>query len=349
MKSQKLTAYGEPLVELEEPTPDPTGTEVIVKVSYCGVCHSDLHIHDGYFELSNGRKLDTSRNRSLPFTLGHEIQGDVVAVGPDTTGVEVGQKCVVYPWGGCGDCAHCRRGFENLCEAGLNLGAAQNGGYADYVVVPHSRHILDATGIANGLAGTYMCSGLTAYSAFQKIGDLDENDVVLIIGVGGVGLMGVQIAQAIFANAPFAADIDPAKRAAALKFGAAAVYDSSDDKAVKTIRSDTNGGVYAVVDFVGSEASITFARKCLRRGGKLIVVGLFGGGLSIDLPLIPLTQLAIIGSITGTLDEAKEVLELAKQGIIDPIPIEQRPLDDANAVLDDLRAGRIVGRVVLTP
>ena len=349
MKSQKIIEYGEPLEAVEDATPAPSGTEVVVAISHCGVCHSDLHIQDGYFSLGNDRKLDTSRNRSLPFTLGHEIQGEVAAVGPDAEGVAVGDKCVVYPWIGCGDCAHCHRGYENLCEAGLNLGTSKDGGFADHVIVPHPRHILDASGIPDGLAGTYMCSGLTAYSALKKIGELTADDQVLILGVGGVGYAGVQIAGALFDNAPLAADIDPAKREAATTAGATSAYDSSDDDAFKAIRKDTNGGVYAVVDFVGSEASTTFARKCLRRGGKLIVVGLFGGGFSIDLPLIPFTALSIIGSITGTLEEAKEVLELAKQGKIDPMPIEERPLDQANASLDDLRAGRIVGRVVLTP
>ena len=349
MKSQKIVAYGQPLEALEEANPEPTGTEVLVLVSHCGVCHSDLHIHDGYFSLGNDRRLDVSGGRDLPFTLGHEIQGEVAALGPDATGIQVADECVLYPWIGCGNCAQCETGQENLCGSNRNLGTRKDGGFSDYVLVPHPRYLLNANGIPGGLAGTYMCSGLTAYSALKKVGEASKADKILILGLGGVGYMGLQLAQSLFGDIILCADIDVSKRDEALRAGAKQVYDSSDQTEFKSVIRDTGGGVYAVLDFVGSEASVGFGRKCLRRGGRLILVGLFGGGIQIDLPLMALQGHSIIGSITGSLGEARELLAFVKENKVNPIPIEERPLDQANSTLDDLRAGKIIGRVVLTP
>ena len=349
MKSQKIVAYGQPLEALEEPTPEPAGTEVLVLVNHCGVCHSDLHIHDGFFSLGNDRRLDVSGGRDLPFTLGHEIQGEVAALGPDATGIQVADECVLYPWIGCGNCAQCETGQENLCGSNRNLGTRKDGGFSDYVLVPHPRYLLNADGIPGGLAGTYMCSGLTAYSALKKVGEVSKADKILILGLGGVGYMGLQLAQSLFGDIILCADIDVSKRDEALRAGAKQVYDSSDQTEFKSVIRDTGGGVYAVLDFVGSEASVGFGRKCLRRGGRLILVGLFGGGIQIDLPLMALQGHSIIGSITGSLGEARELLAFVKENKVNPIPIEERPLDQANSTLDDLRTGKIIGRVVLTP
>ena len=349
MKSQKIIGYGEPLKAFEEPNPHQTGTEVLVSVSHCGVCHSDLHIHDGYFSLGNNRKLDVSGGRDLPFTLGHEIHGKVAALGSKATGIDEMDECVVYPWIGCGTCAQCENGQENLCGSNRNLGTRKDGGFSDHVLVPHPRYLLNATGIPYGLAGTYMCSGLTAYSALKKVGEVSEKDKILILGIGGVGYMGLQLARALFGETILCADIDASKRDAALKAGAKEVYDPSEQAASKSVIRDTSGGVFAVLDFVGSEASVGFGRKCLRRGGKLILVGLFGGGIEIDLPLMALQGHSIIGSITGSLSEARELLALVKKGKVAEIPIEERPLDQANTALNDLRDGKVIGRIVLTP
>ena len=349
MKSQKIVAYGQPLEAIEEATPEPTGTEVLVQVNHCGVCHSDLHIHDGFFSLGNDRRLDVSGGRDLPFTLGHEIQGEVAALGPDATGIHVADECVLYPWIGCGNCAQCETGQENLCGSNRNLGTRKDGGFSDYVLVPHPRYLLNANGIPGGLAGTYMCSGLTAYSALKKVGEVSKADKILILGLGGVGYMGLQLAQSLFGDIILCADIDASKRDEALRAGAKQVYDSSDQTESKSVIRDTGGGVYAVLDFVGSEASVGFGRKCLRRGGRLILVGLFGGGIQIDLPLMALQGHSIIGSITGSLGEARELLAFVKENRVNSIPIEERPLDQANSALDDLRAGKVIGRVVLTP
>lgn len=349
MKSQAITEYGQPLEETNTETPAPQGGEVLVKVSHCGVCHSDVHLHDGYFDMGGGNKLDVRGGRQLPFTLGHEIEGTVEAVGPDVTGVKVGDAYVVYPWIGCGECPICARGDEHLCLKPRALGINVAGGYATHVMVPDTRYLLDRTGVADGLAATYMCSGLTAYSALRKIGDPGPDDRVVIVGCGGVGMMGIQFGKALLPSAPLAADVDASKLQAAQGAGAGAVFNPKDEDAIKKVIAETGGGAYAAIDFVGSEASMAFATSIVRKGGKVVVVGLFGGGFSMPIPMFPMRAITIGGSYVGSPGEAADMMELVRAGRIDPIPVEERALDQASKSLDDLRQGSVLGRVVLTP
>jgi D-arabinose 1-dehydrogenase-like Zn-dependent alcohol dehydrogenase len=349
MKSQAIVEYGQPLQEVTSETPQPKGTEVLLKVTHCGVCHSDVHLHDGYFDLGGGNKLDVRGGRKLPFTLGHEIEGEVVAIGDDAEGVTVGQRRVAFPWIGCGECPTCRRGEEHLCNKPVNLGIQVAGGYATHVLVPHPRYLIDYTGVSQGLAATYMCSGLTAFSAMKKLGDVSPEERVLVVGLGGVGMMGLQFAKAMFASAPLGADVDPQKLQAAKGAGAHEVYNPKDPEALKKLLADTNGGVPAAVDFVGSEASLKFATGAVRKGGQVVVVGLFGGGFSMPIPMFPMRAISIGGSYVGSLAETLEMMDLVKAGKIDPIPVQERPLSDASKTLDDLRQGHVLGRVVLKP
>lgn len=349
MKSQAITAFGKPLEEVVSDTPVPQGHEVLLKVTHCGVCHSDVHLHDGYFDMGGGNKLDVAANRPLPFTLGHEIEGEVVAVGPDVSTAAPGDQRVAFPWIGCGECATCARGDEHLCNRPRHLGVSIPGGFADHVLVPHEQYLLDYTGVPDGLAATYMCSGLTAFSALKKIGTPGPADAVLIVGLGGVGMMGLQFAKTLFDCPVMATDISEEKLAAATQAGAAATFNAADEDTVKAIRAATDGGVYAAVDFVGSEASFGLARGVLRKGGQAVVVGLFGGAFTMPIPLLPMQAHTLQGSFVGSLAETKEMLDLVKKGAVDPIPVAERPLDQATQTLDDLRAGNIVGRVVLKP
>lgn len=351
MHSQAITEFGKPLQDIETPTPEPKGTEVLLKVHNAGVCHSDVHIHDGYFDLGGGNKLPMAAIK-LPHTLGHEIEGEVIAVGPDAKGVKVGQRYAAFPWIGCGKCPSCLRGEENICVGGPRQLGCNNGvpgGYATHVIVPHPRYLIDYGDVDPALGAAYMCSGLTAYAAMKKVGKLGANDQVLVLGVGGVGMMGVQFAKALFGKGPLAADIDDGKLEAAKKAGASAVYNTKTPDAAKQLMTDTGGGAYAVVDFVGSEKSFAFASQTVRRGGKIIIVGLFGGAMQMPLPMFPFRTISIGGSMVGSLDDTREMMELVRAGKVDPIPYQKRPLSQANATLDDLRNGKITGRVVLTP
>lgn len=347
MKRQKMVEYGAPLCEVVEPDPTPQGTEVVVRITRCGVCHSDIHIHEGFFDMGGGNRADIRANRKLPFTLGHEIVGRVVAVGPDAAGVTVGQARVVYPWIGCGTCPTCARGLEHLCPRNRHLGVNVEGGFGDTVTVPHPRYLLDYAGIDENRAGPLACSGLTAYSALNKIPAAGADDPLLIIGAGGVGLMAIQIAKALYPHAPLiVAEIDPVKAEAAKAAGAAEVIDPRDKESLPRLQK-AYGGVHAAFDFVGAETTVQLAARGLRRGGTAIVVGLFGGAFTLPIPLFPWNGIAVVGSYVGSLAELTALLELVRTGKVAPIPVTLRPMAEASDALHDLQAGKVVGRVVL--
>jgi Alcohol dehydrogenase GroES-like domain len=205
---QSLVAYGTPLCETIVDCPKPRGSEVLVRVERCGVCHSDLHVQDGYFKLGGDKKLDISAGRTLPFTLGHEIAGVVEEAGPDAA-IARGRRVAVFPWIGCGACPAYRRGEENLCAASRHLGIAVDGGYATHVVVPHPRYLLDYGPLSPALAGALMCSGLTAYAALKRQASRAARGPVLLVGLGGVGMMGLALARAMYATAPLVDQLVP--------------------------------------------------------------------------------------------------------------------------------------------
>jgi alcohol dehydrogenase len=341
-----LTEYKAPLCETAVAAPEPNGTQVLVRIQRCGVGHSDLHMQDGFFKLSADKTLDVRSGRTLPFTLGHEIAGVIARAGPDAKGAEIGRAVAVFPWIGCGACPACRAGEENICAAPRHLGITVDGGFASHVLVPHPRYLLDYAPLPAALAGAFMCSGLTAYAALKRLSAHAARGPLLLMGLGGVGMMGLSLARAMFAHAPVVADIDAAKRQAALKAGAAAAFDPADPGARKALLTAT-GGIYGACDFVGSDQSLAFATGALAKGGKVVVTGLLGGTFSTPIAMIPLKAMTIEGTMTGTLAEAREMLALARTGIVAAIPFSERPLSQAQAALDDLRAGRVVGRLVL--
>jgi D-arabinose 1-dehydrogenase-like Zn-dependent alcohol dehydrogenase len=349
MYCEAITEFGKPLQHLETPTPSPTGSEVLVRVEHCGVCHSDVHIHDGYFGLGGEARLPLGL--PLPHTLGHEVAGEVIAVGPDADPSLIGQHRALYSWIGCGKCAACVRGEENYCNAPRNLGcsAGVGGGYASHVMIPDAKYLIDYGAVPPALAATYMCSGLTAYGALKKVPTLGPKDDVLVVGAGGLGMMAIQFAKEMFGKGPLVADIDEGRLQAAMGAGAKAVYNTTDPNALKQLMADTEGGALASIDFVGSESSFGFANQSVRRGGRVIVVGLFGGGMSMPIPMFPFRAITIGGSYVGSLAEAEAMMELVRAGKVDPIPVKEVPLSSANQVLTDLKAGKVIGRVVLVP
>jgi D-arabinose 1-dehydrogenase-like Zn-dependent alcohol dehydrogenase len=349
MHRQSLVDYGKPLQATEAPTPKPQGTEVLLRVTHCGVCHSDVHLQDGYFDLGGGQKLDVRGNRPLPFTLGHEIAGTVEAMGPEAKGVAHGKFFAAYPWIGCGKCGLCARGDEHMCNAPRALGVTVDGGYATHALIPHPRYLLDVEGIPPAISCALMCSGLTGYGAVKKALPHLRAGPLLIVGLGGVGMMGLQFARALTEKPIYVADIDKGKRDAAIGLGAAEAFDPADAGARKAIMKASGGGVGAAVDFVGSDKSFAFAHGPVAKGGAAIVVGLFGGAFSMPVPMLPLRALTLMGSYVGSTAEAHEMLTLVKAGRVAAIPVETRPLGEAGRSLDDLRAGKIVGRVVITP
>jgi D-arabinose 1-dehydrogenase-like Zn-dependent alcohol dehydrogenase len=353
MRSYAVVEWGQPLQLLERPTPEPQGTEVLVRVTAAGVCHSDLHLHDGHYDLGGGQRLlMEDRGLSRPLTMGHETAGVVEAVGPDATGVTVGQQVAVYPWIGCGTCDACELGEEQNCPKPRTLGIYVSGGYSTHLMVPDGRYCLDIGDIPPEVAALYACSGITTYSTLKKIDPrVLTSEPILIIGAGGLGLMALTILKGMGGHGAIVSDIDPLKREAAMQNGAIATIDPASPDAVEQIKaaSASGRGLRAAVDLVGNPATAQLAIDSLVKGGKLIAVGLMGGAITIPLPYLPMRALTIEGNYVGSLNDMRELMALVREKHIAAPPITKRSLDDAPAVIDELRAGKITGRAVLVP
>lgn len=347
MVRQSLVKFDAPLCETIVETPKPQGREVLVRVERCGLCHSDLHIQDGYADLGGGKKLDTTRGMTLPFTLGHEIAGVVEEVGPDGYQSLIGKKRAVFPWIGCGKCRDCANGDENLCARNRYLGVSIDGGFASHVLVPDEKYLLDFDPLPINMAATLMCSGATAYGALKRLVERPRQRNILLIGLGGVGMMGLAFAPAMFKQPISVADLSATARETALKNGASIAYDPSEADIAKRILKETDGGFDGVVDFAGNEKSIAFAMSVLARGGKIVVSGLMGGNFSLPMVQWIYKRMTIEGFMTGTLAEGRELMDLARSGKVKPTPMKEEPMADAQKWIDQLRAGKVVGRIML--
>ncbi len=348
MHCQCISQFGQPLVGQDRDDLVPEGSEIILEILAAGVCHTDLHVREGGVDLGHGQRLDyATRGVALPKTLGHENVGRVVAVGPEAGDVDASKTYAIYPWGGCGTCPACQAGREQLCATPKFLGIHADGGYATQIRVPHPRHLLDIGDLEPHVAAPLACSGLTTYSALRKLGEV--TGPVLLIGAGGLGLTCIQLMQALGMPAPVVADIDPAKREAALAAGAQAVVNPRADTVMADIGAACGGAPEAVIDFVGAEPTAKLGFDAVAKGGKLVTVGLFGGAAPWPLPMITLKSVHIIGSYVGSLPEFAELIDLARSGAIKPIPTTRFPLDWADTVLNDLEEGRVIGRAVLVP
>ena len=225
MLSYDVVEWGQPLQKREHQTPTPTGTEVLIKLKYCGVCHSDVHIRDGYFEMGGGKRFHMSeRGMKPPVTLGHEPVGTVIAAGPDARDAPIGQDRLVCPWIGCGTCARCLEGQDNHCVAPRWVGVQRPGGYADHLLVPHPRYLVDATGIdpRGGHARVLRIHHLFGCSRLTPI---PRDEWVVVLGAGGLGLMSIGMLRAMGHERIVAVDVDPAKFDAAREAGASATVD----------------------------------------------------------------------------------------------------------------------------
>ena len=355
MRSFQVADFNAPLAEVEHPTPQPEGTQVLIRVKAAGVCHSDLHIWEGGYDLGHGRKPLSLRDRgvSLPRTMGHETSGEVIAFGPDVTPADIdhltlGDIALVYPWLGCGKCATCLAGDENMCLKPASLGVYCDGGYADHMLVPHPRYLLNLKGLDPVKTAPYACSGVTTYSALKKV-EKDFATPIVIFGAGGLGLMALSLLKAMGGKGAIVVDIDARKRKAAEQAGALATVDGSASDALDQLVKRAGEPIRAVIDLVGNAQTAQLGFDCLTKGGKLIIVGLFGGGAPWALPLIPIKAITIQGSYVGNLRETQELLDLVRAKKIAPIPVTAMPLGRANEALLDLQKGKLVGRAVLVP
>lgn len=349
MKAWAVVEHREPLQKIEIESRPPVGTEVVLSVSHCGVCHSDLHFWDGEYNLGAGRKMKLSeRGVTLPRAIGHEVVGTVIAVGPQAEGVEVGDRRIVYPWIGCGTCEACQAEEDNLCERQSSIGVVRHGGFGEEVTVPHPRYLVDLGGIDPALAATFACSGITVYSAIAKLGPLAPDKPVALVGAGGLGLQAIQMLKALGHDAIVSIDVNPEKRRAAVASGASAAIDGADPELTARVIEAAGGRLAGAIDFVNSERTAAPMLDALAKGGRLVLVGVAGGELPLSLSTLIFRPRSIIGSNTGNLADLRAVVELARQGRLKPLPLTLMPKDSVNQALSLLHDGKVTGRIVLT-
>ena len=358
MLSYQVIEHGRPLQSVLRDTPQPVGTEVLVRLTRSGVCHSDLHIWDGYFDLGGGKRFFVKDRGCIPpFTLGHEPVGRVAAMGPDVRGLPLGGSFVVYPWIGCGHCAVCIAGQENHCLAHRFVGVTTPGAYSTHLMVPHAKYLVDVGDVDPSFAATLACSGLTTYSAIRKFPLIGASDWVVVLGCGGLGMSAIAMLRAMgIGNGVgngngngniVACDIDAAKLARARELGADATVDTREPDAAAQIAKLSGGNVAAAIDLVGMPATVSLGLAVLRKGGRLVLCGLFGGELTLSLPPIVQRAIGVVGTYVGSLQELREVVALARSGKLAPLPVQTRPAADVNRSLEELKAGQVMGRVVL--
>lgn len=348
MRALRLMSWkSEPeLVEVDKPTPGPG--EVVVRIGGAGACHSDLHLmHD--FE-------DGLLPWSPPFTLGHENAGWVDSVGAGVTTVVEGDAVAVYgPWG-CGTCPRCRLGIETYCEnpAGAPVpggggGLGLDGGMADYQLVPAERLLVPLPdGLPPAVAAPLTDAGLTPYHAVRRSwAKMTPDAHVVVIGVGGLGHLGVQLAKATTSATIIAVDLKPEALELASKSGADHVV-TSDDGAADAIREITGGlGADVVLDFVGAESTLQLAQAVSRPLGDITLVGIAGGAVPFSFFSQPY-EVSMQTTYWGSRPELIELLTLAARGLVS-VESTTYSLDDGAQAYRDLAAGTVLGRAVIVP
>lgn len=348
MEAWAVVEYGQPLQKIQREMPSPEGGEVVIKVTHCGVCHSDLHLWEGYYDLGGGKRFNFSeRGVTLPLAAGHEILGTVAATGPEATGVAIGDRRIVYPWIGCRKCSICLQGRDNMCSSQQSLGIRKDGGFATHVLVPDAKYLVDPGDVDPAVACTFGCSGITVLSAVQEAFPLDPEDAVVLIGAGGLGLSAISALRAFGHRKIVSVDIDQIKRDAALKIGATATVDGTAEDAMSQVLAVSDGPVLAVLDFVNNSQTARMGYDILAKGGKLIQVGIMGGELTISLAPQILKAVRIIGNLTGNVEHLKTVTRLAREGRWAPIPVTRIARDEAQHALMLLRDGKVTGRLIL--
>jgi propanol-preferring alcohol dehydrogenase len=301
----------------ERSAPVPAGEGTLVRVLACGVCHSDLHVVEGRWP-----------SVPLPLVLGHEVTGEVEGLG----------NVLVYtPWG-CGECRTCRAGEEMICPDGREAGIFQDGGYAEWMLVPRRRYLFPIGDLDPVRAATLGCGGLTAYRAVKHaLPWLGEGRKALVVGAGGLGQFAIQYLRLLSDATVWVADVSEQKRGRAVELGA--------ELAVSP--GELEGRVEVVLDFVGSDETLAAGAGAVDRKGLLVVIGLFGGRIPFGLGAVP-HEAHLMSSIWGSLDDLAELVALAQRERLE-FTVETMPLEQAQAAHDRVRSGAVRGRVVLVP
>ena len=354
MQAARIITPKEPLEVKQLETPKPRGSQVLVKVQSSGVCHSDIHLWDGGYTGLNGQFLKTTdRGVKYPLTPGHEIAGIISDMGEDAKDMakdafRQDQKVMVYPWIGDGLCPACRVGDENLCDNPRSLGVYRDGGYAEYVLVPNYRYLLPIPeNLDTETAATLSCSALTAYGAVKNTAIKPDNNIV-IVGAGGLGIMAIQLAKAVFGARIIVIDLGDEKLKVAKENGADETINSKNEDPVSKVMELTNKkGADGVIDFVNASKTVETDMQLLRKRAKVVLVGLFGGELKLNLVSMPTRAYSIIGSYTGNIQDMAELVSLANRKVIKPVISDRFKLSEATDALTKLKEGKIIGRGVI--
>jgi len=341
MRAVRLNGYHQQPVVTEVPEPVVKGPfDVLVRIGGAGVCRTDLHILEGQW-------ADKS-NVSLPYTIGHENAGWVHAVGSAVTNVAEGDKVIVHPLVTCGLCRACRSGDDVHCEQSQFPGIDTNGGYAEclktsarsVVRIDDSLEPADIAALAD--------AGLTAYHAAAKAARrLTPRDRCVVIGAGGLGHIGIQVLKAMTAAEIIVVDRNPDAIKLALSIGADHGVVADGGQVDQVLELTGGHGAEVLVDFVGEGGATSEGVRMLRRAGDYHVVGY---GENIDVPTIDIvsTEINFIGNLVGSYNDLCALMVLAARGAV-RLHTVKYALDDFQSAIDDLDAGRIRGRAILTP
>ena len=337
MRAAVVTDFRKPLQVLDLPLPTPGPDEVLVRVEVTGLCHTDIHAARGEWPVKP----------SPPFVPGHEGIGHVEALGSAVTSRTVGDR-VAIAWlaYACGQCRSCVSGWETLCLQQRNAGYSVDGTMAEYVVVPAAYATPVPDGISSTDAAPLTCAGVTTYKAI-KVAGVQAAETVAVFGVGGLGHLAVQYAR-LAGGLVVGVDVEDAKLAMATELGADHVVNARVEDPVAAVQA--LGGADVAVALAVSAASFDQAFRSLRRGGRLVCVGLPADGAAMAVPIFDLVLggKSVIGSIVGTREDLADVFALHAAGRTRVITVE-RQLDEVNESMDDVLAGRVPARVVLRP
>lgn len=334
MRAAVVPALGAPLEIREIPVPVPGPGQVLVRMEASGICHTDVHAARG----------DWPVTPRPPFVPGHEGIGTVVESVHGPHHRAIGRR-VAIPWLGsaCGRCRYCVSGRETLCESQTNSGYSVDGAWAEYAVVDERFAVPVPDDIPPVEAAPLTCAGVTTYAAIRNA-RVAPDERVGVFGIGGLGHLAVQYARLVGASV-VGVDVEDAKLALATGLGADAVVDARTTDPVEAIHD--LGGLDVAVALAPSPDSFGQALRSLRRGGRLVCVALPADGtLTVPIFDLVLGGLTVLGSIVGTREELAEVFDLHARGRT-RVVTETRKLDDVNAAVDDLLAGRVPARLVM--
>ena len=340
MLAVRSYAAGEPLRIEEVPVPKPRDSEIRIKVAGCGVCHSDLLI------------ARTDRMRAeRPITLGHEVGGwiDAVPAGAaaelKTARLHEGDPVVVFGGWGCGACAQCSIGEEQRCERSISPGFQRDGGYAEYMLVPHARHLVPIGDLPPDHAAPLADAGVTPWRAVQRAAAwLQPGARVLLIGLGGLGQFALQYLRRMPDLTIAVREQSPEKLATASELGADLGLLMGDEALVEL---GLGGPADVVFDFVGNDSSLDYAVRNVAPGGLVSLVGEGGGRYEFSFRQMPV-EASLTTTAWGSISDLREVVRLARRGRM-KWQVERMPLAEAAAAHDRLAEGRVAGRIVLVP